>query len=353
MIRKNKKIPVSILGATGSVGQKFIQLLDGHPYFEIKEVMASDKSAGKIYKDAVNWFLPTPIPETVADLKVEKCVPSKKTRFVFSGLDSAVAGKIESEFASAGYAVVSNAKNHRMDVDVPLLIPEVNAHHLELVKSQRFNDGMIITNPNCSTIGLTMALKPLDDSFGIENINVVTMQAVSGAGFPGVSSLSIIDNIVPYIDGEEEKIASEPLKILGKLEKNSIIHKQFQISAQCNRVSVIDGHLESVQVKLKKKATKEKIINAWENYKSEPQILKLPTAPKKPLYYFDDPRYPQPRLNRDLENGMAVSIGRLQECPIFDYKFIVLSHNTMRGAAGGAVLCGELLIKKGLFFPDE
>jgi aspartate-semialdehyde dehydrogenase len=353
MMKENKKIPVCILGATGSVGQKFIQLLAGHPYFDIIEVKASDKSAGKRYKDAVSWYLPTPIPETVADLIVEKCVPSNKTRFAFSGLDSDVAGIIESEFAHAGYAVVSNAKNHRMDVDVPLLIPEVNADHLELVKSQRFNGGLIITNPNCSTIGLTMALKPLDDLFGIEYINVVTMQAVSGAGFPGVSSLSIIDNIVPYIDGEEEKIESEPLKILGRLEKNSIIPKQFKISAQCNRVSVIDGHVESVQVKLKMKTTEEKIIQAWINYKGEPQILKLPTAPKKPLYYFDNPLYPQPRLNRDLENGMAISIGRLQKCPIFDHKFIVLSHNTMRGAAGGAVLCGELLIKKGLFSPDE
>lgn len=345
----SKKIPVGILGATGSVGQKFIQLIDNHPFFETVEVMASDRSAGKTYKDVVNWFLPTPIPNSVADLIIDRCVPNNKVRFVFSGLDSGVAGEIETEYAKAGYTVVSNAKNHRFDEDVPLLIPEVNSDHLDLVTSQQYNGGMIITNPNCSTIGLTLALKPLEDAFGIDEVNVVTMQAVSGAGFPGVSSLSIIDNIVPYISGEEEKIESEPLKILGTLENNSVKLKNFKMSAQCNRVSVIDGHLESVQVKLKEKTTKEKIIEAWRNFKGEPQSLNLPTAPEKPIYYFDEPDYPQPRLHRALENGMAVSIGRLKECPIFDYKFVVLSHNTMRGAAGGALLCAELLIKKGLF----
>lgn len=345
----SKKIPVGILGATGSVGQKFIQLIDNHPFFETMEVMASDRSAGKTYKDVVNWFLPTPIPDSVANLIIDRCVPNNKVRFVFSGLDSGVAGEIETEYAKAGYTVVSNAKNHRFDEDVPLLIPEVNSDHLDLVTSQKYNGGMIITNPNCSTIGLTLALKPLEDAFGIDEVNVVTMQAVSGAGFPGVSSLSIIDNIVPFISGEEEKIESEPLKILGTLENNSVKLKNFKMSAQCNRVSVIDGHLESVQVKLKEKTTKEKIIEAWRNFKGEPQSLNLPTAPEKPIYYFDEPDYPQPRLHRALENGMAVSIGRLKECPIFDYKFVVLSHNTMRGAAGGALLCAELLIKKGLF----
>jgi aspartate-semialdehyde dehydrogenase len=345
----SKKISVGILGATGSVGQKFIQLIDNHPFFETVEVMASDRSAGKTYKDVVNWFLPTPIPNSVADLIIDRCIPNNKVRFVFSGLDSGVAGEIETEYAKAGYTVVSNAKNHRFDEDVPLLIPEVNSDHLDLLTSQQYNGGMIITNPNCSTIGLTLVLKPLEDAFGIDEVNVVTMQAVSGAGFPGVSSLSIIDNIVPYISGEEEKIESEPLKILGTLENNSVKLKNFKMSAQCNRVSVIDGHLESVQVRLKEKTTKEKIIEAWRNFKGEPQSLNLPTAPEKPIYYFDEPDYPQPRLHRTIENGMAVSVGRLKECPIFDYKFVVLSHNTMRGAAGGALLCAELLIKKGLF----
>jgi aspartate-semialdehyde dehydrogenase len=349
IMNSNKKIPVGILGATGSVGQRFIQLIANHPYFQLAELMASDRSAGKPYREAVNWFLPTPIPEEAANLIVEKCIPTNKIRFVFSGLDSNVAGEVESDFANAGYVVVSNAKNHRMDKDVPLLIPEVNSSHIDMVASQPYGGGMIVTNPNCSTIGLTMALKPLDDAFGLNEINVVTMQALSGAGFPGVSSLSIIDNIVPYIGGEEDKIETEPLKILGKLENNSIIFKDIKISAQCNRVSVIDGHLESVQVKLNKKVEKEKIIEVWRNFEGEPQTLKLPTAPKRPIYYFDDPHYPQPRLHRDIENGMAVSVGRLNKCPIFDYKFVVLSHNTMRGAAGGALLCAELLIKKGLF----
>jgi aspartate-semialdehyde dehydrogenase len=348
-MNSNKKIPVGILGATGSVGQRFIQLLAEHPWFYIAEVMASDKSAGKLYKDAVNWILSSPIPENVANLKVGQCIPSDKIRFVFSGLDSSVAGEVESAFASAGNVVVTNAKNHRMDEDVPLLIPEVNPDHLDIVHTQSYNGGMIVANPNCSTIGLTMALKPLDDAFGLEEINVVTMQAISGAGYPGVASLSIIDNIVPYIGGEEEKIETEPQKILGNLENNMIQFKKFKASAQCNRVSVIDGHLESVQVRLKNKVSKDKLIEVWQKFKGEPQELSLPSAPKNPIYYFDDPRYPQPRLHRDLENGMAVSVGRLNECPIFDYKFVVLSHNTMRGAAGGALLCGELLIKKGYF----
>jgi len=349
----NNKIPVGILGATGSVGQKFIQLLDNHPFFETVQVMASDRSAGKTYEDAANWFLPSPIPSKVSKMVVDKCVPNNDIKFVFSGLDASVAGEIESEFAEAGYTVVSNAKNHRFDKDVPLLIPEVNPDHLDLVNSQKFNGGMIITNPNCSTIGLTMALKPLDDAYGLDEVNVVTMQAISGAGFPGVASLSIIDNVVPYIGGEEEKIESEPLKILGNLDRGTVALKTFKMSAQCNRVSVIDGHLESVQVKLKNKTSLEDIIRTWRKFKGEPQILNLPTAPSSPLYYFDNPSYPQPRLHRDLEKGMAVSVGRLKECSLFDYKFVVLSHNTMRGAAGGALLCAELLIKKGYFHQND
>jgi len=345
----NNKIPVGILGATGSVGQKFIQLLDNHPFFETVQVMASKRSAGKTYEDAANWFLPTPIPGKVSNMIVDKCAPNNDIKFVFSGLDASVAGEIETKFARAGYAVVSNAKNHRFDQDVPLLIPEVNPDHLDLIKSQKFNGGMIITNPNCSTIGLTMALKPLDDAYGLDQVNVVTMQAISGAGFPGVASLSIIDNVVPYIGGEEEKIESEPLKILGNLKNGTVVLKTFKMSAQCNRVSVIDGHLESVQVKLKKKTSLKDIIKTWRKFKGEPQILNLPTAPTSPIFFFDNPSYPQPRLHRDLEKGMAVSIGRLKECPLFDYKFVVLSHNTMRGAAGGALLCAELLIKKGYF----
>lgn len=343
----NEKIPVGVLGATGSVGQKFIQLLENHPYFDLVEVAASDRSAGKKYSEVVNWILSTPIPINVKDLIVKQCEPNLNCKLVFSGLDASVAGEIEENFAKAGYLVASNSKNHRFDKDVPLLIPEVNPEHLELIKSQKFGKGCIVTNPNCSTIGMIIALKPLDDLFGIEAVNVVTMQALSGAGYPGVASLDIIDNVIPFIGGEEGKMETEPLKILGKMEKDEIKFSDIKISASCNRVAVLDGHLESVQIKLKKKATKEEIIAAWENFRGEPQKLNLPFAPQKPIYYFYEDKYPQPRLHRNIDKGMAVSIGRLRECNLFDYKFSVLSHNTVRGAAGGSILCAELMIAKG------
>lgn len=341
------KIPVGILGATGSVGQKFIALLSNHPWFEIAEVAASERSAGKLYKQAVNWILSTSLPDEVANLEVKECEPNLKSKIVFSGLDSGVAGPIEEAFAKNGYIVVSNSKNHRMDKDVPLLVPEINADHLELIKTQKYNGGCIVTNPNCSTIGMVIALKPLYDNFGLEEVNVVTMQALSGAGYPGVASLDIIDNVIPYISGEEPKLESEPLKILGHFKQNHIQDEDIKISAQCNRVAVIDGHLECVQVKLKKKATKEEIIKIWRNFSAEPQKYNLPTAPLHPIYYFDEDKYPQPRIHRDIDKGMAVSVGRLREDPLFDYKFVVLSHNTNRGAAGGAILCAELMKAKG------
>jgi len=347
MENKNK-IPVGILGATGSVGQKFIQLLKNHPYFTVQEVAASDKSAGKTYVQAVNWFLDSRIPSEVANLEVKKCDVNLKSRVVFSGLDSSVAGKIESDFAQAGYIVISNSKNHRFDTDVPLLIPEVNPDHLRILRWKKTGQGMIVTNPNCSAIGLVLALKPLYDKFGLEEVNVTTMQALSGAGFPGVASLAIADNVIPYIAGEEEKLEKEPLKILGSIENNTIKFCDMKISAQCNRVPVIDGHLEAVQVKLKKKADIHEIIASWEDFTAEPQKLKLPSAPEKAIYYFREDEYPQPRLHRNLEHGMAIAVGRLRKCPILDYKFIVLAHNTIRGAAGGAILCAELMKAKGL-----
>ena len=346
---EDKKIKVGILGATGSVGQKFIELLSDHPWFEIAEVAASERSAGKAYKDAVNWILSSPLPPSVANLIVKNCEPGLETKLVFSGLDSSIAGTVETEFANAGYIVVSNSKNHRMDSDVPLLVPEINAEHLQLVKHQKFKEGCIVTNPNCSTIGMVLALKPLHDNFGLESVNVVTMQALSGAGYPGVSSLDIIDNVIPFISGEEPKLELEPLKILGKLNSDSIEYEKIKISAQCNRVAVIDGHLECVQVKLKKKASIEEMKKAWKNFSGEPQKLNLPTAPLKPIYYFEEDKYPQPRIHRNLDKGMAVSIGRLREDPLFDYKFVILSHNTNRGAAGGAILCAELLKAQNYF----
>jgi len=342
------KIPVAILGATGSVGQKFVELLANHPWFEIAELCASDKSAGKKYKDAVDWFLPSPLPEKVGEIIVQKCEPTLKSKVVFSGLDSSVAGEVETEFAKAGYKVISNSKNHRMDEDVPLLIPEVNPDHLELTKTQKYGEGCIVTNPNCSVIGLVLALKPLEDSFGLEAVNVVTMQAISGAGHPRVVKLDIEDNVIPFIKDEEPKVEIEPLKILGKLKETQIAFNDFKISAQCNRVNVKDGHTECVQVNLKKKVSADEIIHVWNKYESEPQKLQLPLAPNKPIHYSEDVAFPQPKHQRDADKGMAVSIGRLKKDKIFDYSFVILSHNTVRGAAGGAILCAELMKAKGI-----
>lgn len=342
-----KKISVAVLGATGSVGQKFIELLTNHPWFEVAEVAASEKSAGKKYKEAVNWFLSSSIPESIAELVVQNCEPGLKSKLVFSGLDSSVAGDVETALAKCGHIVVSNSKNHRMDKDVPLLIPEVNGNHLELIRSQNYNGGSIVTNPNCSVIGLVLALKPLLDNFGLEAVNVVTMQALSGAGYPGVSGLDVIDNVIPFIPGEESKIEAEPQKIFGTINSKAIIDLPIKISAQCNRVQVIDGHTECVQVKLSKPAKEREIIDVWNNFRAEPQSLKLPFAPINPIYYFDNDKYPQPRIHRNIDKGMAVSVGRLRKDPLFDYKFVILSHNTVRGAAGGAILCAELMKAKG------
>jgi aspartate-semialdehyde dehydrogenase len=344
---KESKIRIAVLGATGSVGQKFIQLLLDHPWFEITELAASESSAGKKYKDAVEWFVSDEVPEKVANIIVKKCEPNLDCKVAFSGLDSSIAGEVEFAFAKKGYKVISNSRNHRMDEDVPLLIPEINPDHIELVKKQKYGEGFIVTNPNCSTIGMTLALKPIIDDFGISDINVVTMQAVSGAGNPKKVGLNIDDNVIPLIKGEEEKMELEPLKIFGTLNNEKIYFSEMNISAQCNRVNVTDGHLEAVQMRLKKKANKQNIINSWNNFSSEPQKLGLPSAPKKPIHYFEEDDFPQPKIHRNIENGMAAATGRLRPDKFFDFKFIVLSHNTIRGAAGGAILCAELLKAKG------
>jgi aspartate-semialdehyde dehydrogenase len=341
-----KKIPVAILGATGSVGQRFIELLINHSWFEVIELAASDRSAGKKYAEATNWIMQTPLPEKFGNMIVKKCEPNLEAKIAFSGLDASVAGEIETDFAKNGYYVISNSRNHRFDEDVPLMIPEVNYDHLELLKSQKYKGG-IVTNPNCSTIGLAMVLKPLYDAFGIEAVNVVTMQAVSGGGYPGVPSLDIIDNVVPFIGGEEKKMETEPLKILGKLASGKIENANFKISAQCNRVAVIDGHTETVQINFKMKPPIEEIIKAMKEFKSVPQELDLPSAPKQPIAYFYEDKYPQPKIHRNIDKGMAVAVGRLRECPIFDYKFVIMSHNTIRGAAGGTILIAELMKAKG------
>lgn len=332
-----KKIPVGILGATGMVGQKFIELLSAHPWFEIVALAASDRSSGKRYGDAMRWSMPTPLPHEIYDMTVFPCLPNLPCRVVFSGLDSSVAGEIEEAFAKSGYTVISNARNHRMNPLVPLLIPEVNADHLELLKKQTFGQGAIITNPNCSVIGIAMALKPLL-KWGVDAAHVVTLQALSGAGLPGVPSLDILDNVIPYIEGEEAKVELEPLKILGTAHQPH----SLRLSAQCTRVSVTDGHMACLSVKLNEKVSAASIITAW----SEFQGLNLPSAPKQPLIYLEDERHPQPKLHRHLEKGMAVSIGRLRECPLMDWKFVILSHNTIRGAAGCAILNAELMVQQ-------
>jgi aspartate-semialdehyde dehydrogenase len=347
-----EKIKVGVLGATGMVGQRFIQLLDEHPLFEVSEVAASERSANNAYAEVMQgrWKIEGDIPSGVARLTVKECVPKLDCRLVFSALDSSVAGPVEEEFARAGYVVSSNSRNHRMDPDVPLLIPEINAAHLDIIPQQKKrwgSNGYIITNPNCSAIGLVMALAPLHQHFGLTKVLVTTLQALSGAGYPGVASLDVIDNVIPFISGEEPKMEAEPLKILGSLQGGKFITADFQISASCTRVHVKDGHLESVSLGLKQKASSEDLIKAWQEF--DPLSgEKLPSSPSPTIIYRKEDDRPQPRRDRDEGKGMACVVGRLRPCSILDYKFFVLSHNTIRGAAGAAILNAELLYKKAL-----
>ena len=348
---RSERIPVAILGATGSVGQRFIQLLASHPWFRVAEVVASERSAGKSYAGAADWRLETLIPEETAALTVKELGADLDSRLLFSGLDSSVAGEAEERYASHGCVVVSNSKNHRMGADVPLLIPEINADHIDAIERQkrRWNgDGYIVTNPNCSTIGLAMAIAPIERAFGIEQLHVTTMQAISGAGYAGVASYAILDNVIPYISGEEEKIESEPRKILGRWDGEAFIDAPMRISAQTNRVPTIDGHLMTISMKLHQHTDLHAIRAAIESFEGEPQRLGLPSAPKHPLHYVDGRDRPQPRLDRDREGGMSVSIGRLRRCPLLDIRMVALVHNTIRGAAGAAILNAELLDAKGL-----
>jgi aspartate-semialdehyde dehydrogenase len=345
------KIPVGILGATGTVGQRFIQLLHQHPWFEITWLAASDRSAGKLYPEAAKWNLATPIPANIAAMKVSNAAPDSSTpKLVFAALDATAAQQIEPAFAEAGHAVVSNSSAFRMAEDVPLIIPEVNGDHVSLIKTQKWykkNGGFMVTNPNCSAIGLVLALAPLHRRFGIDKIFVATMQAISGAGYPGVPSMDILGNVIPYIAKEEDKMEAESRKLLGSLDGSRIIDADLTLSAHCNRVAVEDGHTESVSLKLRKPAEAEEIIAAWNDFRCLPQKLKLPTAPEQPIIYESAPDRPQPRLDRDRGRGMSAVVGRLRPCNIFDWKFTVLSHNTIRGAAGAAVLNGELLKAQG------
>ena len=345
------KIPVGILGATGMVGQHFVKFLQGHPLFELTWLGASDRSAGKKYCEATQWRLDGVMPSTVAGIKVEECKPGNGApQLMFSATDASVATEIERAFATAGHVVVSNSRNHRMEADVPLLVPEVNAEHLRLIPIQRRErgwKGQIVTNPNCSTVVLTMALGPLRP-FGIKRVITTTMQAISGAGYPGVASMDINANVIPFISGEEEKMQTETQKILGRFNGHKVEPLDAKVSAHCNRVPVVDGHTVTVSVEFAHKPSEAELLKAFAEFRGVPQERKLPSAPAQPVIYMPDRDRPQPRRDVERERGQAVFIGRVRECPALDYKFIALGHNTIRGAAGAAVLNAELMHSEGL-----
>src|SRR3989440_2432499 len=347
----NEKLRAGILGATGVVGQRFIQLLEDHPQFEVTALAASDRSAGKTYAEACTWRLPGNMPERVKQIVVLPPAPPLDCDLIFSSLPGEIAINAEPEFAQAGYPVISNSSSHRMSADVPLLIPEVNADHLGLIDVQRknrgYDRGFIATNPNCSAIVIVMALAPLHAKFGVSSCVVTTMQALSGAGYPGVASLDATDNVVPFICGEEEKIEAETLKLFGRLNNGSIAEPDMKVSAQCNRVNVSDGHMASIRVKLEKAASLDNIRAALAFFTSEPQHLKLHSAPERPIIVRSENDRPQPRLDRDSGNGMSVTVGRITADTVLDYRFIALGHNTIRGAAGAAILNAELLVARG------
>jgi aspartate-semialdehyde dehydrogenase len=347
------KLRAGVLGATGLVGQRLVELLGTHPWFDLTEVAASQRSSGKTYGQAVRWQLDSPIPEKARNLLVKSLEPSTlDCDFVFSALDSSVAGNAEQDFASCGFPVLSNSKNHRMDVDVPLLIPEVNAAHLEAISVQRsrrgYGQGFIVTNPNCSTAGLVLVLKPLLDAFGLENVFVVTLQAISGAGYPGVAGLDIQGNVVPFISGEEEKLESEPQKLLGKWDGSRFVEAGLALSAHCNRVPVIDGHLECVSLGLRKIASLGEVREVLGAFEVSPEVAALPSALRHPIVVVDEADRPQPRRDVNAGKGMAAVVGRIRECPLLDVKLTLLSHNLVRGAAGAALLNAELLASRGL-----
>jgi aspartate-semialdehyde dehydrogenase len=348
-----RKLKVGVFGATGTVGQRMIQLLEHHPWFQVSAVAASDNSAGKNYAQVTRWLLETPIPEAVARMTVQSCRPGLDCDFILSGLPSSVAEETELEMAKSGTPVVSNAGSHRMKPDVPLLIPEINPSHLDALQLQKQrigSRGFIVTNPNCSTIGLVFPLAALQKSFGMEAVQVVTMQAISGAGYPGVASLDILDNVIPAIDlgGEDRKIETEPLKILGEWRNGAFIPAPARISAMTHRVNVRDGHLEAVSVKLTTRASLEDVETAIRSFRSPIDELQLPSAPRPAMVLETHIQRPQPRMDRDRGQGMTIVVGPISPCAVLDYKFRLLSHNTIRGAAGAAILNSELLYRKGL-----
>ncbi|HEX5503837.1 MAG TPA: aspartate-semialdehyde dehydrogenase [Thermomicrobiales bacterium] len=347
-----RRIPVAVLGATGAVGQRFVQLLDGHPWFALAEVVGSARTAGRPYGAVAGWRLPGDVPAEARDLPVRAPGADLASPVVFSALPAEVAGETEEALARAGHAVFSNARNHRLDPDVPLIVPEINADHAAVLERQRQErgwSGALVTNANCSTIHLVLALKPLQDAFGLDSVLVTTLQAASGAGYPGVPSLDLLDNVVPYIGGEEEKMAVETRKILGGYDAaRGFLDAPVRVSATCTRVPVRDGHTESVSVGLARPAELDDVAAALRDFASPPQALALPSAPARPLIVLNEPDRPQPILDRDRERGMATVVGRLRPCPILGYKFVLLGHNTIRGAAGASILNAELLLARGL-----
>lgn len=349
--RAARKIPVGILGATGAVGQRFVERLTDHPWFELAAVAASERSRGRSYGEASRWRLPSPLPERIAAMTVGAVTAELPCAVVFSALDAAIAREVEPECARRGMLVFSNASAHRMDPDVPLLIPEVNPDSLDLVARQRRErgwKGAVITNANCSTMFLAIALAPLDRAFGVEKVFVTTLQAVSGAGYPGVPSLDILGNVIPDIPEEAPKMEREVVKILGRTRNGAIEPAPFRVSAMTNRVAVEDGHTESVMVGLSRRAPAPDIENAWRDFRGPDDVAALPSAPRRPIHYLSEPHRPQPRQDVDTELGMATLVGGLKPCPILDWKFTVLGHNTIRGAAGASVLNAEYAAVKGL-----
>ncbi|HTU48196.1 MAG TPA: aspartate-semialdehyde dehydrogenase [Bryobacteraceae bacterium] len=344
-----RPIEVGILGGTGMVGQHFIRFLQGHPWFKLTWLGASDRSAGKKLKDATSWRLDGEMPAAAAGMMVCDSKPGDAPRIVFSAMDASVATEIERAFAQAGHVVVSNSRNHRMEPDVPLIVPEINPGHLALIHSQQKNrgwKGMIVTNPNCSTVVLTMALAPLV-RFGIARVIAATMQAVSGAGYPGVASMDILGNVVPFISGEEEKMQQETQKILGSVSNGQALPLKARVSAHCHRVAVTDGHTVAASVELDSKPALDDVQQALASFRGLPQERNLPSAPPQPVMYLAEQDRPQPRRDVSRENGMTVFVGRLRECPVLDVKFVACGHNTIRGAAGAAVLNAELLVSEG------
>jgi aspartate-semialdehyde dehydrogenase len=338
----------AILGATGLVGQRFVQLLNDHEWFEIATLTGSERSSGVEYGEAVNWRIETPLKKEVAELTVQPSEPrSVDADVVFSALPAEQAQGIEEDFARQGFAVVSNASSHRMDPDVPLMNPEANFAHLSLIDEQRRKrkwDGSIVTNPNCTSAVLTLSLKPICDTFGLRNVVMSSMQAASGAGYPGVASLDIIDNVIPFINGEEEKVQRETTKILGQVGRSA----DFVVSASCHRVPVLDGHTEAVFVQTEKPASPAQVEHCMGVFTAEPQKLKLPTAPEHPVIVRSEQDRPQPRFDRNEGHGMSVVVGRVRSDPVFSgVKYVALGHNTIRGAAGCALLIAESMKSQG------